>query len=46
MGGETNIFGFGFALEEGFDGFVLLIELGEIWDKVFDDVGVGEWVDA
>jgi hypothetical protein len=33
------------VLQIGFDGFVLLVELGEIGDDVFDDVGVGERVD-
>ena len=33
-------------LEVGFDGFVLLVELREVGDEVFDDVGVGERVDA
>lgn len=33
-------------LQVGFDGFVLLVELGEVRDEVFDDVGVGEGVDA
>jgi hypothetical protein len=32
-------------LEIGLDGFVLLVELGEVGDDVFDDVGVGEGVD-
>lgn len=32
-------------MEVGFDGFVLLVELGEVGDDVFDDVGVGEGVD-
>ena len=38
--------GRGGALEVGFDGFVLFVELGEVGDEVFDDVGVGEGVDA
>jgi len=32
-------------LEVGLDGFVLFVELGEVGDDVFDDVGVGERVD-
>lgn len=39
--GKTYIFGLGVALEVGLDGFVLLVELGQIWDEIFDDVGVG-----
>ncbi len=38
--------GGGGALQVGLDGFVLFVELGEVWDEVFDDVGVGEGVDA
>jgi len=34
------------ALEVGFDGLVLFVELGEVWDEILDDVGVGERVDA
>ena len=34
------------ALQVGLDGFVLFVELGEVWDEVFDDVGVWEGVDA
>lgn len=43
---ETYIFGFGLALEVGFDGFVLFVELGEVGDEIFDDIGVGEGVNA
>jgi len=32
-------------LEVWLDGLVLLIEIGQIGDDVFDDVGVGKWVD-
>ena len=32
-------------LQVGLDGFVLLVELGQVGDDVFYDVGVGEWVD-
>ena len=42
----TYVFGFGLALKEGFDGFVLLVELGEVGDEVLDDVSVREGVDA
>lgn len=34
------------SLQVGFDGFVLLVEVGQVWDEVFDDVGVRKWVDA
>ena len=36
----------GVALEVGLDGLVLLVELGQIRDKVLDDVGVRKRVDA
>jgi hypothetical protein len=32
-------------LQVGLDGFVLLVELGQVGDDVLDDVGVGERVD-
>ena len=32
-------------LKIGLDGFVLLVELGQVGDDVFDDVGVGQRVD-
>ena len=38
--------GFGFALQVGLDGFVLFVELSEIGDEVFDDIGMGKGVDA
>ncbi len=38
--------GFGISLEVGLDGFVLLVEVSEIGDEVFNNVGVGEGVDA
>lgn len=38
--------GFGVSLEVGLDGFVLLVEVSEVGDEVFDDVGVGQGVDA
>lgn len=37
----TYIFGLGFALEVWLDGFVLLVELGQVGDEIFDDVSVG-----
>ena len=37
----TYVWAFGVALEEGLDGFILFVELGKIWDEVFDNVGVG-----
>ena len=36
----------GVTLKVGFDGFVLLIELGEVGDEILDDVGVGEGIDT
>ncbi len=38
--------GFGISLEVRLDGFVLFVKMGEVGDEVFDDVGVGEGVDA
>ena len=32
-------------LEVGLDGFILLVELGQVGDDVLDDVGVGQRVD-
>lgn len=46
LAGFAAVGGGGGALEEGLDGFVLFVELGEVGDEVFDDVGVGEGVDA
>ncbi len=43
--GMTYIFGLGLALEVGLDGFVLLVELRQIWDEIFDNVGVRQGVD-
>lgn len=40
-----SVGGGGRALQVGLDGFVLLVELGEVGDDVLDDVGVGEGVD-
>ena len=42
----TYVFGFGVALKKRFDGFVLFVELSQIGDEVFDDVGVGEGIDS
>ena len=42
----THVFGCGVALEVRLDRLVLLVELGQIRDKVLDDVGVRERVDA
>lgn len=36
----------GVALQERLDGFVLLVELGEVGHEIFDDVGVGQRIDA
>ena len=33
-------------MQVGLDGFVLLVEVGEVGDEVFDDIGVGQRVDA
>lgn len=41
MLGRTYIFGFSVALQVWLDGFILLVELGQVWDKIFDNVGVG-----
>jgi len=38
--------GFGVAPEIGLDRFILLIEVGEVGDEVFDHVGVWEGIDA
>lgn len=43
---RTYIFGCGIALEVRLDRLVLLVELGQIRDKVLDDVGVRKRVDA
>ena len=40
-GRNTYIFSLGVALQVGLDGLVLLVELGQVWNEVFDDVGVG-----
>ena len=40
-GDRAYIFSLGFALQVWFDGFVLLVELGQIWYEIFDDVGMG-----
>jgi hypothetical protein len=37
---------FGVALEIGLDGFILFVEVGEIWDEIFDNVGVWKGIDA
>ena len=42
----THVFGCGVALEVRLDRLVLLVELGQIRDKVLDDVGVRKRVDA
>lgn len=42
----TYVFGCGVALEVGLDGLVLLVELGQVGNKVLDDVGVRKRVDA
>ena len=37
----TYVWAWGVALEEGLDGFVLFVELCEIGDKIFNNIGVG-----
>jgi hypothetical protein len=38
------IFGLGLSLQIRFDRLILLVELGQIRDEIFDDVGVREWI--
>ena len=38
--------GRGVTLQVGLDGFVLLVELGQVGHEIADDVGVWERVDA
>lgn len=42
----THVFGGGIALQIWLDGLVLLVEEGQIWDQILDDVGVRQWVDT
>ena len=42
----TCVFGELVALQEGFDGLVLFVELSQVRDEVLDDVGVWQGVDA
>jgi len=44
--GSTYVWCWAAALEVRFDRFVLLVELGEVWDEVLDNVGVRKRVDA
>lgn len=44
--GYTHVLGGGVALEIWLNGLVLLVEVGQIRDKVLDDVGVRQRVDA
>ena len=37
----TYVFALCFALQVGLDGFVLFVELCQVWNEVLDDVGVG-----
>lgn len=39
--GRAYIFSLGVALQVWLDRFVLLVKLGQVWNKIFDDVGVG-----
>lgn len=41
---EAYVFRFGLALQVGFDGFVLLVELREVGHEILDDVGVWEGI--
>lgn len=43
---RTHVFGGSVALEIWLDGLVLLVEVGHIRDKILDDVGVRQRVDA
>ena len=43
---NTYVGGGSVALQERLDGLVLLVELSEIGNKILDDVGVREGVDA
>ena len=45
-GRETYVFRFSLALEVRLDGFILFVELSEVRDKIFDDVGMWQRVDA
>ena len=42
----TYIWRWRVTLEVGLDGFVLFVELCQVWHEVFDDVGVWQGVDA
>ena len=42
----TYIFRLSFALKIRFDGFILLVELGQVGNEVFDDVGMRERIYA
>lgn len=44
--GSTHVLGGGVALEIWLNGLVLLVEVGKIGDKILDDVGVRQRVDA
>lgn len=39
--GRAYIFSLGVALQVRLDRLVLLVELGQVWNEIFDDVGVG-----
>jgi len=41
----ASVWSWGIALEVWLNGLVLLVELGQIWYDVLDNVGVGKWVD-
>ena len=43
--GATYVLSWGVALEIWLNRLVLLVELGQIWNNVLDDVGVWQWVD-
>lgn len=43
--GATYVLSWGVTLEIWLDRLVLLVELGQIWNDVLDNVGVWQWVD-
>lgn len=42
----TYIFWFGVPLKIWFDGRVLFVKVGQVWDEILDDVGMGKRVDT
>ena len=41
LGGKAYIFSLGVTLQVWLDRLILLVKLGQIWNEIFDDVGVG-----